>query len=190
MAEQAVASLKQGLLGKNQQLKNDSFKALLALAKESPSALYPEWDFCAGLIAPDQGADLKYIGVYLLANLTAADKEQKFARLFEGFYALLDDASIIPSAHTAAVSGLIAHNLPELQSRITARLLDIDRTHHPPARRDLIKSYAIQALGEYFVELDPGEQARVLEFVRAQQRALSPKTRKVAKAFLLAWEKA
>ena len=184
MNQPNLDELKQGIASKNPQLKNSNFKALLALARENPDALYPEWDFFAGLIQPERGADTKYIGVYILAELTAADVEGKFARLFPDFYDLLDDPSLIPPSHAALVSGRIGRNLPGLAGRIADALLTIDNTSHPAQRQALIKSYVIQAFDEFYPALDPARQKRVREFIAAQQKSLSPKTAKLAKQFL------
>jgi hypothetical protein len=48
--------------------------------------------------------------------------------------------------------------------------------------KDLVKSGAIQAFDEYFLEADDKEE--ILEFVREQLTCRSPKTRKEAKKFL------
>jgi hypothetical protein len=182
---QNIKELKKGVLAKNQILKNDSFKALLVLARENPQTLYADWDFFAGLIAPDRGADTKYIGLYIIAHLTGVDVEGKFERLFDDFYALLDDDSIIPASHAALMSGTIVNNLPQLEPQVTGRLLTVDSTHHTPARKALIKSYVIAAFDTYFDNVhDIEDKKRILSFVRAQQTCLSPKTRKYARDFL------
>jgi len=109
---------------------------------------------------------------------------KKFAALFDSFYALLDDASLIPPSHAALLSGRIARHLPHLAGKITDKLLAIDGTHHPPQRRALIKSYAIQALEECYDLLDPSRQRQVVELARAEQKSLSPKTARLARLFL------
>ncbi len=183
-----IEALKRGLLAKKQPLKHNSFKALLAMAQRNPEILYTDWDFFARLIEPDKGADTKYIGLYMLAHLTAADSEEKFEKLFDSFYALLDDNSLIPSAHVSLVSGIIVNNLPELESRITNKLLEIDATHHAPCRRDLIKSYIIEAIDGYFGKItDAADRKRILKFITAQQKCLSPKTQKYARSFIEKW---
>jgi hypothetical protein len=185
MADAAdIGELKRGILTKNPGVKNRSFRALLALAHEHPETLYPDWDFFASLISPERGADTKYIGLYILAELTAADSQGSFAAMFNDFYALLDDASVIPASHAALVSGRIARHLPELAPAITERLLSIEDTHHQPGRRDLIKSYVIQALDEYYEDLDPVLRERILQFVVGQLKSLSPKTARLARQFM------
>jgi hypothetical protein len=186
-----IEALKRGVLTKKQPLKNNSFKTLLAMAQENPGILYTDWDFFAGLIEPDKGADTKYIGLYIIAHLTAADNEGKFKKLFDSFYALLDDDSLIPAAHVSLVSGIIVNNLPELESRITNKLLEIEATHHAPGRRDLIKSYIIEAFDTYFDKItNSADRKRILAYITAQQECLSPKTEKCARAFIKKWEAA
>jgi hypothetical protein len=182
---QDFEELKAGLLGKNQKLKNDCFGKFLNLAREKPEALYPEWDFFAGLIAADRGADTKYIGLYIIANLTKIDTEGKFEKLFDDYYALLDDDSLIPPSHAALKTGMIVNNLPALEPRVTERLLSVDATHHAPSRKALIKSYVIAAFDEYFDKVrDDSHKKRILSFVAAQQDSPSPKTRKLAREFI------
>jgi hypothetical protein len=179
-----IALLKHGILSKNPQVKNISYKALLSIAREHPVFLYPDWDFFASLIEAERGADTKYIGIYLLAELTSVDTDNKFQRLFDKFYALLDDNSIIPASHAALTSGRISRHLPSLAGKITERLLAIDETHHKAPRRELIKSYVIQAIEEYFESLSRKQMRLVMEFVSRQQKSPSPKTAKIACQFL------
>ena len=79
-----------------------------------------------------------------MANLTKADAENRFKKLFNEYYALLGDISVIPAAHLAFNSGKIALAKPKLQAKITNRLLYIDSTLH--RHRDLVKASGIDAL--------------------------------------------
>jgi len=73
-----------------------------------------------------------------------------------------------------------------LQTKITNKLLNIDKTHRGK-QTDLLKAYAIEAFNEYFEEAS--DKKKILDFVKAQLESKSPKTRKVAKEFLKRWEK-
>jgi len=75
---------------------------------------------------------------------------------------------------------------PQLEADITTKLLNIDKTHYDPERKDLIKGYAIEAFNEYFDEATNKE--KIIEFVKQQLNAQSPKTRKLAQSFLHKWE--
>jgi len=125
----------------------------------------------------------KYIAIYIIARLTRADPENKFEKLFDTYYELLGDKSVIPPAHVAVNSGKIALAKPELQSEITDRLLDID--NKVQRHKDLVKASAIEAFEAYFKK--SRDQARIIEFVKAQLNCESPKTREKAKAFLKKW---
>jgi hypothetical protein len=182
--KEALTELLAGILSKKDEIRSPSFKALLLICEEQPELLYPHWDYFASLLESNN-TFLKYQAIYLIASLTRVDTEKRFERIFDTYYGLLDDKSVIPPSHAALNSGKIAKATPELQTRITDRLLRIDETHHEPGRKELIKSYVIDAFSEYFEVAEDKEM--ILEFVRKQLESSSPKTRKKAKEFLKKW---
>jgi hypothetical protein len=113
-------------------------------------------------------------------NLTKADSENKFEKLFNDFYRLLGDKSVIPAGHVAAKSRIIALVKPSVQKEITDRLLNIDNIVQ--RHKDLVKAGAIESFDVYFKESK--YQERMLEFVKVQLNCESPKTRKIAEEFL------
>jgi hypothetical protein len=177
----ALNALLQEVLSKKESARHTSFKALLSISEERPEVLYPKWDFFAGLIG-SKNTSFKYIAIYIMANLTKIDRENRFEKIFDKYYGLLDDDSVIPAAHLAGNSGKIALAKPQLQNRITNKLLNIDKTHHAPGRKELIKGYAIEAFGEYFAEAK--DKKAILEFVEKQLKSKSPRTKKTAQQFL------
>ena len=177
----ALTALLQEVLSKKEAIRRNAFKALLSISEEHPEVLYPKWDFFADLIGSDN-ASFKYIAIYIIANLTEIDTEKRFEKIFEKYYSLLDDESVIPAAHVAGNSGKIARAKPGLQSKITDKLLGIDKTHHAPGRKELIEGYAIEAFGEYFAEAK--DKKVILGFVEKQQKSKSPRTKKTAQKFL------
>jgi hypothetical protein len=180
-----LADLLEGVLAKKEKIRFNCFRVLLFISEKHPRVLYTQWDFFMRLLHSDN-TYLKYIAIYIIANLTLDDPEGKFERVFNRYYALLDDKSMIPASHVAANSTKIAEAKPHLQTRIVNRLLSVDKTHHKPERKDLIKSYVIEA----FAELIKGasNKKKMIEFVKEQLEAKSPKTRKKAKEFLRKWE--
>ncbi|MFB0544745.1 MAG: hypothetical protein ACETVN_03440 [Asgard group archaeon] len=181
-----LSELLQGILSKKDEKREPSFKALLQISEEHPELIYSEWDYFAELLTSDNSFH-KYMAIYLIASLTRVDKENKFEKIFDKYYDLLDDKSVIPPSHTAKNSGKIAKAKPNLQTKITNKLLSIDETHHKPERKDLIKGYAIEAFNEYFEEAE--NKKEILEFVKKQLKSKSPTTIKKAKEFLKKWEK-
>ena len=173
-----------GVLSKNDVVRQNSFQTLNFLSERHPERIYGKWDFFADLIRRGNSFH-KYIAIWIIANLVKADPENKFETLFNDYYGLLGDKSVIPVAHVAAKSGKIALAKPGLQAEITNRLLDIDNTVQK--HKDLVKASAIEAFDTYFEQSK--DQAQIIEFVKAQLNCESPKTRKMAKEFLEKWSK-
>jgi len=176
-----LSELLNGLHSKKDTLRFNCFKVLHCISEENPYVLYSKWDFFVSLLESDNSYQ-KLIVVRTLANLTHADKENKFEELFDQYYNLLND-SVIVAGHLAACSGTIAKAKPELRSKITQRLLSIDKTTQK--HKDLVKAYAIDAFNEYFREAE--NKSEILQFIREQLNSKSPKTRKKAKQFLRTW---
>ena len=180
--EKVLQELLDGVLSTEEAVRYDSFKALNVLSEKYPGKLYDKWDFFTNLMRSDK-THHKYIAIYIIANLTKADSEKRFEKLFNSYYALLGDKSVIPAAHVVVNSGKIALAKPKLQAEITNRLLNIDNTVQ--RHKDLVKASAIEAFDAYFEQ--SGDKMRIIEFVKAQLDCESPKTRKKAKAFLKKW---
>jgi len=179
-----LSKLVAGLSDKQERVGYNCLRALLLLAEENPLLLYPHWDIFVELLR-SENTYFKLRGANLIAAIISVDSDNRFEDVFDHYYDLLDGQSVIVACYIAGNSGRIASAKPGLQSRITARLLTIDDTHHPPQRRDLIKGHAIEAFGEYFE--DSGDRSKILEFVRAQLESESPRTRKKAREFLERW---
>jgi hypothetical protein len=182
--EKRLQELLDGVLSKEDAVRYGSFKALNVLSEKHPERLYDKWDFFADLLG-NANTHQKYIAIYIIANLTRVDSEKRFEKLFNTYYGLFGDKSVIPPAHVALNSGKIALAKPKLQAEITSRLLDIDATVQ--RHKDLVKASAIEAFDAYFEE--SRDQERIVEFVKAQLDCGSPKTRKMAKAFLKKWSR-
>ena len=186
LAERALADqgvlpeLLDGILANKDFIRFNSFKVLLFISEKHPEALYPKWDFLAGLL-DSNNSYLKYIAIYLIANLAQVDVEARLERIFERLYSILDGEGTITAAHLARNSGKIARAKPELRAKITQRLMNIDRTHQGK-QKELIKGHAIEAFDEYFEEAE--SQPEIIEFVKKQLQSKSPKTRKLAREFL------
>jgi hypothetical protein len=182
-----LSVLVEGLSDKQERVGYNCLRALLLVAQERPELLYPHWQVFVALL-DSENTYFKLRGANLIAAIIAADTEDRFEQIFDLYYDLLDDKSVIAASYIAGNSGQIARAKPGLRGRITRKLLSIDETHHPPERRDLIKASVIEAFGQYFEESE--DKREILEFVAAQLESRSPKTRKTAKAFLKRWGEA
>ena len=179
--DKLLAELLGNLHSKNENIRYNSHKVLFFITEQQPQSLYPYWDYLVEFLDSDNTYH-KLSAVHLLANLTRIDKKNKFEKMFEKFYGLLDDKSFITASYVCSASGIIAKAKPKLQTKITNRLLDIDKTHHEQERKDLVKAAIIEAFEEYFDQAK--NKKRIVDFVRKQLDCQSPKTRKAAKEFL------
>jgi len=189
-SERGLNDLLNGISPKTQKsvIREGSSKAVLLLSEQHPEILLPHWAHFTKLLRSDNGFS-KYVAIHVIANLVTSGDEGRFEKTFNTFYKLLDDESIMVASHVAGVSGQIAKAKPALQSKITRRLLDIDKTHFAPDRQALIISYALPSFAQYFADADARDQDRILAFAHQQLECGSPKTRKLAKDFVTTWEK-
>ena len=179
--DKLLAELLENLWSKNENIRYNSHKVLFFITEQHPQRLYPHWDKLVEFLDSDNTYH-KLSAVHLLANLTRIDSKNKFEKIFEKYYGLLDDKSFITAAYVCSASGKIAKAKPKLQAKITNRLLNIDKTHHQQERKDLVKAAIIEAFQEYYEHVK--NKKRIVDFVRKQLDCQSPKTKKAAKEFL------
>lgn len=157
-----------------------SFLTLEETGRRNPERLYGYWNFLAGLLRMDH-TFAKYRAIHLLAAIIPADQDHRFDELFDDYFGLLLAPKITLAAHCAAMAGRIARARPDLQEKITGRLLNIEGNSPLGNQSDLILAYAIESCSEY---LDTyAHQDQILAFVHRQMDSHSPKTRKAAAAF-------
>ncbi|XUX00529.1 MAG: hypothetical protein TUN42_00700 [Dehalogenimonas sp.] len=185
--DNSLAALVTGLSSKDLDTKQRSFQSLHVLTRANPHRLYPRyWDKFAALL-DNPGVDAKYIGIYLLAGLAAVDTEDWFEDIFNKYFSLLDDNSLIAPMHVALNAAAVFKAKPDLRADIVKLLTSIDKTHHTPGRKALIASAALESLDKVYDEIE--DKQAVFDFARFYVNAPSPKARKVAKDFLKRREK-
>ena len=90
------------------------------------------------------------------------------------------------AANIAALSGTIAKAKPNLQDKITNKLLDIDKTHHSSECKNIIKGKAILSFDEFIDEFDDKE--KIIQFVKKELKNTRSATRKKAENLLKKWD--
>jgi hypothetical protein len=183
--KQLLSELLDRLLSKKDEIRFSSFNALLNISEEHPEVLYPKWDFLADLITSNNSYR-KLIAIRLIANLTRIDTENKFEGIFDRYYSILNDKGTVTAGHLAGISGKIVKAKPKLETKITDKLLNIDKIRRGK-QKELIKGYAIESLSKYFENAK--DKNKIIKFVKDQLESESPKTRKKAKEFLKTWDK-
>jgi len=174
----------EGVLSKKDEIRFNSFKILMHVSEEQPKVLYPKWDYLADLLDSNNHYQ-RYISINLLANLAVVDTKNKFEKIFDKYFSNIEGDRTMVAGQAALNSGKVAKVKPNLQTKITNRLLNIDKTHRGK-QIDLIKAYVIEAFNEYFEE--SSDKKKILGFVKAQLESKSPKTKKLANEFLKKWK--
>lgn len=169
-----------GVKSKDNTTRSNSFQILQMISEEEPAFLYPQWNYFQDMLRSSNNYH-KYIAIYILANLTQADEENKFEAILDEYYGILGGDKVMTAAHVAANSPTIIKNKPELQSKIVEILLNIDNIHQGQ-QKELVKAYVIEALRKIYPDADDKEE--IMEFVKAQLESSSPKTRDMAVCFL------
>lgn len=156
-------------------------RVIVKVAETSPGDVYPYWDHLVELLGSSNTYH-RCSAINVLPHLIPVDGGSKLEGIFDRYFGLLDDESVIPPCYVARNCPVIAFHRPDLLHRIVTGLLAIEATRHKPGRKDLIKADIILALDPLFDSLE--DQSQVLRFVEAQLGCSSPKTRRAAKAFL------
>jgi len=165
----------------------ETYLVLFRLTQNDPAKVYPYWDQLVPMLDLSTSTDHKYEAINLIANMLPVDLENKFDAIVEKYYALLDDESIIAPGHVALRTGDIIQAKPHLEPKITDLLLQINQTHHDARRKALISANMIESMSQYYPIAK--NQSKILEFVKSQQTAPSPKAKKNAKLFLQKYQR-
>lgn len=178
--KELLDELLNGIVSKDNVTRSNSFDILRIISEEKPEFLYPQWDYFKKMLTSKNNYH-KFIAIYILADLTKVDTENKFESIFEDYYGILAGDKVMTASHVALNSSKIAVNKPELQSKILDRLLDVDNIHQGK-HKELVKSYVIEALRKVYPEVKDKE--RVTNFIEKQLESSSSNTRDLAACFL------
>jgi hypothetical protein len=170
--------------GKASNERYEIYKQILEISENEPVLLYKHWDFFLNLLKSDK-PDTLYIAINIIPNLVKIDTDNKFEKIFNKFFKLLDHESIIPAMHTAANAGKIANYKPNLREKVTKKLLQFEKSEHKCKHPELVKASIISSFDEYFE--DSPDKEKIFEFVKGQINSTSPKTKKAAKEFIKKW---
>lgn len=165
----------------NAPLRYNCFRVLMRMAASSPALLMPHWN---GFVAElhDSRADQQYIGIRLLAELLPLDSDHRFDQVFDLYFGMLTAPGLINANQVAGVAGKLALARPDLEPKVTHLLLTFQNPHLDALRNDLVRSYAIESIQQYFEKVkDP---TPILKFVEGLVQSPSPRARKAAKDFL------
>jgi dimeric dUTPase (all-alpha-NTP-PPase superfamily) len=169
-----------GIRSKDKTVRNNSFNALMVVAEKNGDLLYPKWDYIHEMLISNNSNE-QYVAIYLLANLTASDTENKFETIFDDYFNILGGEKTLPASHVILNSGKLIENKPELRSEIISKLLSTDETFKG-RQNDLLKVYVIETLRK--IPSDPRDKTMIEKFIKSQLNSSSSRTRSAAKCYV------
>ncbi len=157
-------------------------KVLRLASEKKPEALYPSMDFFVNLL-DSENTFLRLDAARILANLTAADSQGKFERIFEKYFAPIAGPTMIPAANVIGSAPRIAQAKPALIGKIVAEILKVEKAQYATGEcRNIALGHAIKSLDTMFDQI--GDTAPVVTLVRKQLQNTRAATRKKAEAFI------
>lgn len=179
---EVLASVLEGLAAREARVRYGCAKALMIISEKWPSALYPQFDFLAGLLDSDSKI-LQWNAAWILANLAAVDTRNKIEGIFDRYFAPIRGPVMITGANVVGAAARIARAKPPLSSRIAAELLKVEHAEYQtPECRNIALGHAIKSFDQFFDLI--GDKEPVVRLIRKQLENTRPATRKKAEQFL------
>jgi hypothetical protein len=172
----------EGIQSRDENFRYHCSQTLTRIVESMPDKLLPNWDTFVSMLK-EKNALRRYNAVEMIAKLTCVDKKKRFDKIFSLYFSLLSSESetIVP-AHVARNAWRIVRARPDLEKKITKRLLDFNEIAQNFKQGDLIKAFIIQSFNEYYDS--SSQKKKILKFVQEQLQSPSPKTRRTALDFL------
>ncbi|MBI4814606.1 MAG: hypothetical protein HY802_10195 [Methanobacterium sp.] len=159
-----------------------SYNVISQASQTRPELFYQYWEDFAALLDHHNSYHRDY-AIILLANLTLADKQNKFLKVFNDYFSHINDEKFMTARKCVQNTAKILESKGELTGDIINILLDVDnRCDFPLKQKALLKSDVIELFINFYWQINDNE--RVNEFVKDELDSISPKTRKVAKKFM------
>jgi len=174
-----------GISSEDPRVKFKSAKTLRVISGKNPEILYTKMDFFSRLLE-SKNKIIKWTAIDVIGNLTSIDSENKFDEIFNKYYGLLSDNSMITMGHVIDNSGKIAKAKPYLTEKITSELLKIEniptKPHLTLECKNILLGKTIQAFNLYFAQI--ANKSSIVSFVKRQLNNTRKATKAKAERFL------
>lgn len=152
-----------------------------------PKSLYNYWDDFEKLLNHSNSYHRNF-GLILLANLTRVDKENKIVNLIENYLERLNDDKMMTAEACIKSAMKIASIRPDLAEKIISHLMSFENsTKYSEKQKAVMMSHIIEGI-EGLPE-NYKKNSLLINFAKKQVNSISPKTRKLAKAYLMKYKK-
>ncbi len=151
---------------KTARIKYASTKKAIAISKEDPGKLYPDFDFFVELLN-DENQIIKWTALQVIGNLSKVDKKKKVDKLLLRLIGFLNCGKMITANNTILALSEIALNKPEYQEKIFKELIKVEHYNYDTLEcRNVALGKVISALSKFKEEIK--DQKDILEFLKRQ----------------------
>lgn len=116
----------QDFLSDKPYIKYPCTKKAIALSKENPETLYPDFDFFLQFLNGENKI-LKWTALTVIGNLAAVDTQKKTDKLIPILISFLSDKTMVTAANAAKALSEIAYYKPEYREEILSALLKVEK---------------------------------------------------------------
>ncbi|MBN2591125.1 MAG: hypothetical protein JXA96_14760 [Sedimentisphaerales bacterium] len=162
-------------------------KVLRFISEERPDLIYPYFDVFKKLSVCDNSF-LKWGAILTIANLAAADTDEKFDAMFDEYYAPVKGPVMVTASSIIGGSVKIVQAKPYLSQKITKEILKVEKARYEyhgelsSECRNVAIGQAIDTFDQLFDELEDKEA--IIKFVKKQLKNTRQKVVKKAEKFL------
>ena len=162
-------------------------KVLRLVSERNPKIIYPHFDLFAEWLDSDN-TFLKCGAVLTIANLTSADNQGKFEKIFDKYYSLVQGPSLIHAANAIRGSIQIALSKPKLIDKIIKEILKVEKADYEnksvlsPECKNVACGQAVMAFDRLYDKIN--DKAPVVRFVKRQLHSTRKSVAKSAEKFL------
>jgi hypothetical protein len=184
---QSIAQLIDGVTAPKGSIRFGYEKVLRFISEQRPELLYPYFDVFKKMSGCDNSF-LKWGAIMTIANLVAADSENKFDAIFEEYYTPVTGHVMVTAANIIGSSVKIVSAKPYLTEKIVKEILKVERANYElhgqpsPECRNVAIGHAIDVFDQLFDKID--DKKTILKFVQRQLKNTRKQVVKKAEKFL------
>lgn len=151
-----------------------------------PELFYNYWDIFRDLLYRENSYH-RDIGLTIIANLSKSDEKNLIFEVIDEYLEHAHDKKFMTSRCCIKNSSKIMLNKPELMGKIVVYLIDlINSCNYPIKQKELLISDIIEVFDAIYDKYN--SKVELMNFIRDKTASRSPKTRKMAKGFILKYQ--
>ncbi len=151
---------------KTTKIKYAGTKKAIAISKDNPGELYPDFDFFIELLNSENQI-IKWTAIQVIGNLSRVDKRKKIDKLLPKLIGFLNCGEMITANNTILALSEIALNKSEYQEKIFKELIKVEHYNYDTLEcRNVALGKVVLALGKFKDEIK--DRKDILEFLERQ----------------------